>query len=92
VFERLPQALDTLGEKMGMFGASAALQDALSGGGGGRSVLTRAASFGYTMIGAMGDLALVLAGAVYLAADPALYRRGLVKMFPPHTTPASSTP
>jgi predicted PurR-regulated permease PerM len=84
VFERLPQALDTLGEKMGMFGASAALQDALSGGGGGRSVLTRAASFGYTMIGAMGDLALVLAGAVYLAADPALYRRGLVKMFPPH--------
>jgi len=82
VFQKLPQAVHAIGEKIGVLDANFALEEALSGGGGGRSVLTRAASLGYTLIGGLGDLALVLVGAVYLAADPGLYRSGLVKMFP----------
>jgi predicted PurR-regulated permease PerM len=81
VFQKLPQAVHAIGEKIGVLDANFALEEALSGGGGGRSVLTRAASLGYTLIGGLGDLALVLVGAVYLAADPGLYRSGLVKMF-----------
>ena len=82
VFEKLPQAIEAIGDKFGVMDASATLEEAISGGGGGRSVLTRAASLGYTLIGALGDLALVLFAAVYLAADPTLYRRGTAKMFP----------
>ena len=82
VFEKLPQAIEAIGDKFGIMDASATLEEAISGGGGGRSVLTRAASLGYTLIGALGDLALVLFAAVYLAADPTLYRRGTAKMFP----------
>lgn len=82
VFHKLPEAIDAVGEKIGLRDANSTLEEALSGGGGGRSVLTRAASLGYTLIGGFGDLALVLVGAVYLAIDPGLYRSGLVKMFP----------
>lgn len=84
VFQKLPQAVQAIGDKLGVSDANTMLEEALSGGGGGRSVLTRAASLGYTLIGGLGDLALVLVGAVYLAADPGLYRSGLVKMFPPN--------
>jgi predicted PurR-regulated permease PerM len=83
VFERLPQAIEAIGDKMGIIDANAALEEAISGGGGGRSVLTRAASLGYTLLGALGDMALVLFAAIYLAVDPSLYRRGAAKIFPP---------
>jgi predicted PurR-regulated permease PerM len=81
VFERLPQAIEALGDAVGFRDANAALEEAIAGGGGGRSVFTRAASLGYTLLGALGDLALVLFAAIYLAADPTLYRRGLAKLF-----------
>ena len=64
MFEKLPQAIEAIGDKFGVMDASATLEEAISGGGGGRSVLTRAASLGYTLIGALGDLALVLFAAV----------------------------
>lgn len=82
VFQKLPEAINAAGEKIGMREANSALEEALSGGGGGHSVLTRAASLGYTMIGGLVDLALVLVGAIHLAVDPGLYRSGLMKMFP----------
>jgi predicted PurR-regulated permease PerM len=81
VFQKLPDAVNAVGAKVGVLDARTAIEEALSGGGG-RSVLTRAASLGYTFIGGLVDLTLVLVGAVYLAADPGLYRSGLVKMFP----------
>jgi predicted PurR-regulated permease PerM len=83
VFERLPQALEAIGDKVGFPDANAALEEAIAGGGGGRSVLTRAVSLGYTLMGALGDFTLVIFAAIYLAADPTLYRRGTAKLLPP---------
>jgi predicted PurR-regulated permease PerM len=48
-----------------------------------REILGRAAAFGLTFLGALADTLVVVVAGVFLAADPALYRRGLVKLFPP---------
>ena len=46
------------------------------------TVLQRIASYGITIIGALGSLVLVIAGGFFLAADPRIYRRGVVKLLP----------
>jgi predicted PurR-regulated permease PerM len=43
----------------------------------------RLANFATTTFGALADAAIIVVLAVFLAADPALYRRGLVKLVPP---------
>jgi predicted PurR-regulated permease PerM len=48
-----------------------------------QEIIRRAASFGLTLLGAIGNLLLVIVAGVFLAADPALYRLGLIKLFPP---------
>jgi predicted PurR-regulated permease PerM len=48
-----------------------------------REIIGRAAAFGLTFLGALADSLVVLVAGVFLAADPDLYKRGLVKLFPP---------
>ena len=40
-------------------------------------------AWGYTFLGALGEVLLVVVVAMYLAADPELYKRGAVKLLPP---------
>ncbi|MDF3060447.1 MAG: hypothetical protein K0S06_556 [Microvirga sp.] len=47
-----------------------------------RELLGRAAAFGLTVVGALADLLVVIVAGIFLAADPDLYKRGLVKLFP----------
>lgn len=47
-----------------------------------REILARIAAFGLTLLGALSDLLVVVVAGVFLAADPELYRSGLVKLFP----------
>jgi predicted PurR-regulated permease PerM len=47
-----------------------------------REVMGRVASIGLTVLGALGDLLLVIVAGIFLASDPGLYKRGLVKLFP----------
>jgi predicted PurR-regulated permease PerM len=82
VFERLPTALDGAGERLGISNASSELENAITANAG-PSVLSRAAGLGYTLVGALTDLALVIVASIYLAADPRLYRRGAAKLLPP---------
>ncbi|MDB5569268.1 MAG: hypothetical protein JWN93_451 [Hyphomicrobiales bacterium] len=79
--EKLPGAINALGGRIGVPDATQALEETLSAAGG-HSVLTRAAGVGYTIFGAVGDMLLILVGAIYLAADPNLYRTGVTKLFP----------
>jgi predicted PurR-regulated permease PerM len=81
VFSRLPDALDAAGRRFGIDNTSDRLERTLSENAGGH-LLSRAASIGYTVIGFVADLVLVLVTGIYLAADPGLYRRGVAKMFP----------
>jgi predicted PurR-regulated permease PerM len=56
------------------------LQSQMSSGAG--SVLSGIASAGVMVAGGLTDLVLVLFTGVFLAQDPDLYKRGLVKLFP----------
>jgi len=82
VFEKLPDAIDGAGYRIGVINASAELESAISANSG-PSVLSRAAGLGYTVVGVLADLALVVTASIYLAADPQLYRRGVAKLLPP---------
>jgi predicted PurR-regulated permease PerM len=82
VFERFPDALNAAGSRIGISNAAAQLETAL-GSGSGAGTLSRAAGVGFTVLGAIADLALVIVAAIYFAADPRLYRRGAAKLLPP---------
>jgi len=82
VFEKLPDAIDAVGNRIGINNAREELEKAISSSAG-PSVLSRAAGLGYTVVGILADLALVVIAALYLAADPQLYRRGTAKLLPP---------
>ncbi len=47
------------------------------------NVVTRAVSWGTTLVSILTALILVVFGGIYLAADPRTYREGLVKLVPP---------
>jgi predicted PurR-regulated permease PerM len=82
LLERLPAAFNRLtGElQLGSFidllkssGATSTLGNMVS----------RAFAWSTSVLGAMASIALVIFGGIYLAADPAIYRDGLIKLFPP---------
>lgn len=81
VFRRAPDALNALGSQFGYDNAAARMRDELSSAPS-SGLLSRAASIGYSFVGGILDILLVLIAAVYLAADPNVYRAGLVLLFP----------
>jgi predicted PurR-regulated permease PerM len=82
IFSRAPEAVDAAGRQFGIDGAYAQLTEAFSSNTSGQ-LLSHAARMGYTLIGIVADVALVVITAVYFAADPQLYRDGAVKLLPP---------
>ena len=81
VFAKLPEAIDAAGNRFGIDQASHQIEEALAASSGSNAFF-RAAGIGYTLIGAIGNLVLVYVAAIYLAADPGLYRHGVVKLLP----------
>lgn len=81
VIQQLPHAIDAAGGRLGISNAFGQLQEAISSTSG-PTVLSRAAGLGYNVIRALADIVLVIFAAVYLAADPGLYRRGVVLLLP----------
>jgi predicted PurR-regulated permease PerM len=79
---KLPIAIDAVGDRLGIGGASTQLEGALKSGST-PSVLSRAAGIGYTILGILADAIVVLIASIYIAADPHLYRRGATKLLPP---------
>ncbi len=77
----LPQAADALLRRFGIENASRQLPN-LVGANLGQDVIGRLATFGSTLLGALADLLVVLVAGIFLAVDPHLYQRGLVKLFP----------
>lgn len=83
--QRLPQAVRSLEESLGLslFGGQGGQGGAASVMGNLEGLLGQAASITRAAASALSGLVLVVVGAFFLAADPEIYRRGLVKMFPP---------
>ena len=83
VVEKIPRALDIAGERFGIYNLTGEIERAVKGDSDGSGVMWQAATIGYAVLGGVFDFILVVIAAIYLAADPRLYRRGVVKLFPP---------
>ena len=84
--DQLPQAVRAIEERFGISLPSPGGGQDSGGGGLDPSVLgsltRQLASIGSAMLSALSALVVAVVGGFFLAADPALYRRGLVKLLP----------
>jgi predicted PurR-regulated permease PerM len=78
--ERLPLALTTFGKEFGIENIREQIPEMM--GGSGSTIVRQVAGLGYTIMGALADILLVVVAGIYIASEPKLYRRGLVKLFP----------
>ncbi|WP_372423086.1 AI-2E family transporter [Salinarimonas chemoclinalis] len=83
VFEQLPTAIEAVGDRLGIQDPVERLEERFAAAAGdGTTVMSQAANIGFTLLGGMVDALIVVVAAVYLAFDPALYRRVIVHLFP----------
>jgi len=78
--ERLPLAVNTFAKEFGVQDVTQQAQEMM--GGNAPTLARQIAGFGFTALGALADLLLVVVAAIYMASEPRLYRKGLVKLFP----------
>lgn len=79
----IPEAWTAIQQRLEPLGLAEPLRQGLSGAqSGGGGVLTNVGHFVMTVGGGIADTLLVIVGGIYLAAQPRLYRRGLLKLFP----------
>ena len=81
LIERLPALVDKLGERLQIGSVSQLLRDSLPEMVGGE-VAGRVASYASRVVEGAALALLVVVAAVYLAADPCMYRRGLLLLLP----------
>jgi predicted PurR-regulated permease PerM len=82
ISETLPVALNSFTRELGLGDVTEQLPQILGTGPGGGFV-GRLAGIGAAVIGGLADFLLVIIAGVFVAADPKVYRDGLVKLFPP---------
>jgi predicted PurR-regulated permease PerM len=82
--QRLPHAIAMLQDWVAQQPWLSPFVEGFDAGGSAKGIASRVGKFAVTGFDALGALALVLFGALYLGAQPGLYRRGLVLLFPPH--------
>ncbi len=80
--ERLPDAINGAGQRLGVDNAAQQLEEAIKSETG-SSFLSSVTRWSYSLVGALANIALVVVAAVYLAIDPGVYRRGFAMLFPP---------
>jgi predicted PurR-regulated permease PerM len=81
VADRLPLAVNSFSRELGLGDVYEQLPQLMGLGSGGET-LSRMTTFGAAVLGGLADLVLVVIAGIYIAADPEIYRRGLVKLFP----------
>jgi predicted PurR-regulated permease PerM len=82
VAKLLPEAVQNLSDTFDL-GSFTELMKGTSLG----NLALRILAWGNTIFGVITGLLLVVFAGIYLAADPATYRAGLIKLFPPHLHP-----
>ncbi len=81
VVERLPFAIDNFAKNLGFGSVSDDISEMMSNTATGGFV-ARVAGIGGAILNGLANFLLVVIAGIYIAADPRLYRRGLVKLFP----------
>jgi predicted PurR-regulated permease PerM len=82
--EAIPAAWQALLERLEPIGLAEPLRQGVAGAeGGGGGVMSNIGRFVMSVGGGIADALLVIVGGIYLAAQPRLYRGGLLKLFPP---------
>lgn len=81
VAERLPFALNTFTKELGLGEITNQLPQMLGMGPGGGFV-SRVAGIGSAILAGLADFFLVVIAGIYIAANPRIYSRGFVKLFP----------
>lgn len=82
--DMLPRAIDTIDAWLGNYGLAEPLRswmDEIQSSGG--AIVTRVGSWISTLGSGIASFLLVLFGGVFLAAQPAFYRTGAIKLIPP---------
>jgi len=88
--EQIPSALQAIQRQLDAWGLGGPARDLLSQGSSDMStIMSRAGTYALSIGSGLSDAVLVLVGAIFLAADPELYRRGLVKLVPPKAEPVA---
>jgi predicted PurR-regulated permease PerM len=82
VLDQLPDALQTLGERLGIPNIGDWLSAQFGGTDGPPNVVGLLERLVTSITGALGSAVLVLVGGVYIAFGTTLYREGLLKLFP----------
>lgn len=84
IFERLPRAWESVRRQLQQYTLGNMLLEGLKGsGGGGLSALASRVTQGAALVSTAAlHLVVVAFGGIYLAANPAVYRSGLLKLFP----------
>lgn len=80
--DSIPEAWQDLQDRLEPFGLAEPLREWVQSLGSGDGVLTRVGGIVASIGGGLADLLLVLVGGIYLAAQPRLYRSGLIKLVP----------
>jgi predicted PurR-regulated permease PerM len=84
--EAIPRAWETLLQRLEPLGLAEPVRQGIAGAqgtAGGGGVLAGVGRFVMSVGGGIADALLVIVGGIYLAAQPRLYRSGLLKLFPP---------
>jgi predicted PurR-regulated permease PerM len=79
----IPSAWRNLQVQLEPFGLAEPLREWVNGLGSGSGVLSNLGGLAMSVGNALADTVLVLIGGIYLAAQPDLYRRGIVQLVPP---------
>lgn len=82
LLRRLPELAESAGKRFNIANPISKVQDHLSDVVVSNGMLASVAGYTSSVVGTMGGILLMIVGGVYLAADPGLYRHGLIMLFP----------
>jgi len=83
--DALPEAWRSFERRIGETGLGERIQGMIEGAApSGSGVLSGVSRFVMSLGGGIADTLVVLVGGIYLAAQPVLYRKGALKLVPPH--------
>lgn len=87
---QFPRALTSVQQLLDSYGLGEPARNMIrQGGSDAASIASRAGGYLLSATSGLSDLVLVLVGAIFLASDPAVYRRGLLLLFPRSAEPTA---